>query len=87
MLEVLGYQQQIVPLKIDNLTADTFSNSSLKEKRSKVWEMCLYLIKDRVKKRIYIYWSAGANNFVDYFTKHFSPSYQQQICPQYITKN
>ena len=88
MLEALGHQQKIIPLKTDNSTADSFSNSTLKERKSKAWDMRLYWIKDRVTgKEFYIYWSAGANNFADYFTKHFSPSYHQQIRPTYILKN
>ena len=87
MLEALGHPQNIIPLKTDNSTAEAFSNSTLKEKRSKAWDMRLYWIKDRVNgKEFYIYCSAGANNFADYFTKHFSPSYHQQIRPQYILK-
>ena len=69
---------KIIPLKTDNSTADSFSNSTLKERKSKAWDMRLYWIKDCViGKEFYIYWSAGANNFADYFTKHFSPSYHQ----------
>ena len=84
MLEALGYHQKIIPLKTDNSTADSFGNSTLKEKR-RAWDVRLYWIKYRVTgKEFYIYWSAGANNFADYFTKYFSPSYHQQICPQYI---
>ena len=74
MLEALGHPQGIIPLKTHNSTAEAFSNSVLKEKRSKAWDMRLYWIKDRVNdNEFYIYWSAGANNFADYFTKHFSP--------------
>ena len=70
MLEALDYQQEILPLKTEKSTADVFSNSTLKEKRSKAWDMILYWIKDRVtNKELYNYWSAGANNFADYFTK------------------
>ena len=32
MLEALGYEQLIIPLKIDNSTAEVFSNNALKEK-------------------------------------------------------
>ena len=87
MLHALGHPQNIIRIKTDNSTAAAFSNSTLKEKRSKAWDMRLYWIKDRVTgKEFYIYWSAGANNFADYFTKHFSPSYHQKIRPQYKLK-
>ena len=32
MLEELGHPQNIIPLKVDNSTVETFSNSTLKEK-------------------------------------------------------
>ena len=88
MLEVLGHPQQIIPIKTDNSTAEAFSNSTLKERRSKAWDMRLYWIQDRVNnKEFYVYWQAGAENFADYFTKHFSPQYHQTIRPIYILKN
>ena len=50
--------------------------------------MRLCWVKDRVTtKELYIYWKAGDDNFADYFTKHFSPSHYQQICPKYILIN
>ena len=87
MLHALGHEQKIIPIKTDNSTAEAFSNSTLKEKRSKAWDMQLYWIKDRVTaKEFYIYWSAGANTFVDYFIRHLSPSSHQQIHSKYILK-
>ena len=53
MLEALRYLQKIIPLKIDNSAADDFNNSTLK-KRSKVWYMCLYWIKDQVTRILYL---------------------------------
>ena len=88
MLEALGHHQNIIQFKTDNSTADDFSNSTLKEKRSKAWDMRLYWIKDIFTgKEFYISSNGGANNFANYFTKHFSPSYHQQIRQQYILKN
>ena len=88
MLEALGHKQNMTPLKTDNSTAEAFSNSTLKEKKSKAWDMRLYWIQDRVtNKEFYVYWKAGDENFADYFTKHFAPSYHQQIRPTYILKN
>ena len=53
ILEALGHSQKIIPLKIDNSAADDFNNSTLK-KRSKVWYMCLYWIKDQVTRILYL---------------------------------
>ena len=87
MLETLGHKQSSIPLKIDNSTAVAYCNSTLNEKRSKAWDMCLYWIKDRItNKEFLIYWDKGIYNLADYFTKHFSPSYHQEIRPRYILK-
>ena len=87
MLEVLGHAQRTMPTKTDNSIAEAFSNSTLKEKRSKFWDIRLYWIQDRVNnKEFFIYWNTGANNLVDYYTKHFPPSYYQKIRPTYILK-
>ena len=87
MLTALGHPQNIIPIKTDNSTAEAFSNSTLKEKKSKAWDMRLNWLQDRVKQKdIKVYWSAGSNNFADYPTKHFSPTYHQKIRPTYILK-
>mgnify|MGYP003321455284 FL=1 len=39
MLEALGHKQHAIPIKTDNSTAASFSNSLLKQKRSKSWDM------------------------------------------------
>ena len=41
MLKALGHKQHAIPVNSDNSTAVAFSNSMLKEKRSKYWEMRL----------------------------------------------
>ena len=47
--------------------------------------MRLYWIKDRVNnKEFHVYWRAGAENFADYFTKHFSPQYHQNMFNLYF---
>ena len=49
MLESLGHKQAPVLLKTDNSTAEAFSNSTSKEKRSKSWDMRYWWIQDKVK--------------------------------------
>ena len=88
MLEALDHPQHAIPVKADNSTAVAFSNSTLKQKKSKSWDMRLNWIKDRVlQKQFYIYWTKGSKNLADYFTKHFSPSYHQNIRPLYLLKH
>ena len=50
MLETLGHEQKIIPLKKDVSTVEAFSNNTLKEKRCKAWGMILYRVKERVTK-------------------------------------
>ena len=85
MLNILGHPQPPTPVKTDNKTAAAFSNDTLKPKRIKAWDMRYHWIKDRTTQNQYIiYWEEGLKNFTDYFTKHFSPSYRQNICSTYI---
>ena len=85
MLEALGHKQHAISIKTDNSTAASFSNSLLKQKRSKSWDMRLHWIQDRVNQdQFHIYWDKGTNNKGDYPTKHFPPSYHQKIRPQYV---
>ena len=87
MLYILGHNQPPTPIKTDNKTASAFTNDTLKNKRSKAWDMRYYWIKDKVSNQEFvIYWDKGLNNYADYFTKQFSSSYHQQIRPTYILK-
>ena len=49
--------------------------------------MRYFWLLDRVSQsQFLIYWDKGENNHADYYTKHHSPSYHQQIRPTYILK-
>ena len=42
-------------------------------------------LKDRERlKQFLIYWAKGVDNYGDYFTKHFPPSYHQRIRSTYL---
>ena len=87
MLEALGHQQQPTKIKTDNATASAFCNATLKQKRSKTWDMRWYWLQDRIHQgQFIIYWDKGKNNYADYHTKHFPPSYHSLIRPKYILK-
>ena len=87
MLHALGHHQDIIRIKTDNSTAAAFSNSTLKEKRSKSWDMRWWWLQDRVKQKEFkIWWDKGVNNLADYHTKHFPPSHHQKVRPTYILK-
>ena len=85
MLEALEHAQHVIPIKTDISTATSFSNSTLKEKRSKSWDMRLHWIKDRViQNQFHIFWDKGINNYVDYPTKYFPPPFHRQNRPNYV---
>ena len=85
MLETLGHPQPPTPIKTDNATASSFFNKTLKARRSKSWDMRYFWLLDRVtQQQFYIYWDKGANNFADYFTKHWPAKYHQSIRSKYI---
>jgi hypothetical protein len=86
-LEELGHPQPPTPLKTDNSTATAFVHSSMKQKRSKSWDMRYHWLRDRqLKDQLRIYWDKGSNNDADYFTKHHPPKYHQMMRSKYILK-
>ena len=87
MLQALGHPQDVTSIKTDNSTFAAFSNSTLKEKRSKSWDMRWWWLQDKVKLQEFkIWWDKGINNLADYHTKHFPPAHHQQMRPTYILK-
>ena len=62
-------------------------NDNLKTKQSKSWDMRLHWLRDRMAQHQFrITWKIGSDNKADYFTKHFLPTYHQQVRRQYILK-
>ena len=87
-LEDLGHPQPKTPIKTDNSTAEGFANKSMRQKRSKAWDMRYHWIRDRdAQGHFKFYWARGIDNWADYFTKHHSPSYHIATRPNYILKN
>ena len=45
------------------------------------------MLLDRItQQQFYIYWDKCENNHPDYFTKHWNPTYHQEIRQKYILK-
>ena len=87
-LEELGHPQPRTPLKTDNSTAAGFANKSMRQKRSKAWDMRYHWLRDHeAQEQFKIFWDKGINNYADYFTKHYPPSYHIATRPTYILKN
>jgi hypothetical protein len=86
-LEELDHPQPPTPLKTDNSTATSFVHSSMKQKRSKSWDMRYHWLRERqLKEQLRIYWDKGINNDADYFTKHHPPKHHQMMRSKYILK-
>ena len=70
ILEASDHPQDTIHIKIDNSATETFSNSTLKEKRSKSWDMRWWWIQDKVKLMEFkVEWDGGINNYADYQKK------------------
>ena len=81
----LGHPQPPTPLKTDNSTAQGFINGTIKQKRSKSFDMRFYWLIDQCKQGTFeVYWDAGKNNLADYMTKHHPASHHQQVRPIYL---
>ena len=67
MLQALNHPQPPTPIETDNKTATAFINNTLKQRRSKSWDMRYFWLLDRVSQsQFYIYWDKGDNNNADY---------------------
>ena len=72
-LIALGHPQPPTPLKSDNSTAVNFANKSLRQKRSKSWDMRLNWLRYRqVQQQFHLFWKQGRYNEADYFAKILS---------------
>ena len=87
LLQALCHPQLPTPLKTDNSTAYAFVNKSLRQKKSKSWDMKFHWLRDKELQRlIRVFWDKGVHNDADYFTKHHPASYHQSFRDCYILK-
>ena len=88
ILNALGRPQGATPIKTDNATAASFVVDTIKNKRSKSWDVRYHWLSEQQNKgKFNIYWDRGRNNLADYHTKHHPPSYHEKVRPTYILKN
>ena len=81
----MGHPQPPTPLQVDNTTARSFANGTMKQKRSKSIDMNFYWLQDRTQQDQFdIYWGPGTKNLGDYHSKHHSPSHHCQMRPTYL---
>ena len=84
-LETLGHPQPPTPIKTDNTTAKHFVTKTLRQKKSKSWDMRYHWLRDRVNQQHFkIYWDKGINNHADYFTKHHPAKHHLEMRKNYI---
>ena len=88
MLTALGHPQSTTPVKTDNGTAAQFVRDTIKNKRSKSWDVRYHWLTDRqTNKDFDIYWDRGDRNLADYHTKHHSPSHHKNARHKYVLQN
>ncbi len=87
LLHSIGHPQPPTPLKTDNNTASAFVNKTLRQRKSKSWDMRYHWLRDRELQRLLrVFWDRGIHNDADYFTKHHPPSHHQSVRSRYILK-
>ena len=84
ILSALGHPQTKTPVKTDNGTAAQFIKDTIKNKRSKSWDVRYYwMTEHQVNGDFDIYWEKGKNNLADYHTKHHSPTHHKNVRRKY----
>ena len=84
-LEELGHKQEAIPLKTDNSTADGILNKTIKQKRSKAFDMRFHWLCDRVEQgQFRVFWAPGKLSLGDYFTKRHPESHHKNMRHIYL---
>ena len=84
-LEELGHKQEAIPLKTDNSTADGILNKTIKQKRSKAFDMQFHWLCDRVEQgQFRVFWAPGKLSLGDYFTKRHPESHHKNMRNIYL---
>ena len=84
-LMALAHPQPPTPLKTDNSTSSSFIDNSIKQRKSKTWDMRWNWMRDpKTKEQIRTYWDRGVNNLADYPTKHHPPVHHKRMRPVYL---
>ena len=84
-LNEMGYSQPLTPIQLDKTTAHSFTNGTMKQKRTKSIDMSFYWLQNRTQQgQFHIYWDPGNRNLGDYHSKHHSPAHHRQVRPTYL---
>ena len=84
-LMALAHPQPPTPLKTENSTSSSFIDNSIKQRKSKTWDMRWKYMRDpKTKEQIRTYWDRGVNNLADYPTQHHPPVHHKGMRPVYL---
>ena len=84
-LKEMEHPQPSTPIQVENTTAVSFTNGTMKQKGSKSIDMNFYWIQDRTAQgQFQIYWGPGSRNLADYHSKHHSPTHHQEVRHTYL---
>ena len=76
----MGHPQHPTPIQVDNTTAMAFTNKTIKRKKSKVIDMCVYWLQDRCNLGKFItHWAPVGDNTADYHTTHHPPFHHKKM--------
>ena len=79
-LEELKWKQPPTPMHIDNNTASSIMNNTVKQKISRTINMQFYWLQNRVNQGMScVYWGQGNENLADYYTKRFAPTHHKNV--------
>ena len=87
ILTALHHKQNPTEIKTDNSTANAFVHSTMRQKRSKTWDMRWNWLREKQNdKTLKIIWDKGKNNKADLFTKTHSATHMKEKRHDYILK-
>ena len=84
-LEELGHHQPPTPIHCDNATTAGIVNGTIRQQRSRMFQMRYFYACDQVDKNYFnVYWHPGAENLGDYASKHHEPAHHKLVRPIYL---
>ena len=87
-LQEMRHPQLPTPIQVNNVVAAGFADQTIKQKRSKLFDMRFYWLQDRLnKKQFLIYWKPGKQDLADYFTKFYPPQQIKDFKHYYVLTN
>ena len=84
ILTALGWPQPPTTIITDNNTTIGFANNTIKQAKSKSWDMNTNWLKClRAQQQFQFKWDKGLHNLADYPTKYHLAKHHCAVCPIY----